>query len=103
MAGLLIVQSYPSSPGDTATYHSWYDEVHLPEILTVDGFVSARRLSAIEGGSFVAVYEIDGDVGDAKANLAAAMASGSMSRPSGVRTDPPPTVQWWSDLGVTHP
>jgi hypothetical protein len=99
----LIVQSFPSTPGDAATYHSWYDEVHLPEILALDGFVSARRLSALDGGSFVAVYEIDGDVEVAKANLTAAMGSGSMSRPSGVRTDPPPSVQWWSDFDVTHP
>jgi hypothetical protein len=99
----LIVQSHPSSPEDSAAYHSWYDEVHLPEILALDGFAWARRLAAIGGGSYVAVYGIDGDVEDAKATLAAAQASGSMSPPVGVRLDPPPTVQWWSDIDPTDP
>lgn len=102
MPGLLIVQSVPSSPEDAVAYHSWYDEVHLPEILGLDGFASARRLSALDRGSFVAVYEIDGDVEVAKATLAAAQASGSMSRPVGVLMDPPPTVQWWSDIDPAH-
>jgi hypothetical protein len=99
----MIVQSQPSSPDAAADFHQWYDEVHLPEILEVDGIAGARRLEALEGGSFVAVYEIDGDVEVAKANLAAAQAAGAMSRPVGVRLDPPPTVQWFADIGREGP
>ena len=96
MTGLMIVQSQPSSPEAVVDFHHWYDEVHLPEILKVDGIAAARRFEALEGGSFVAVYEIEGDVEQAKANLADAQRSGSMSRPVGVNLDPPPTVQWFS-------
>jgi hypothetical protein len=96
--GLMIVQSRPSSPDAVDAFHRWYDEVHLPEILKVDGFVSARRLQALDGESFVAIYEVD-DVDRAKAGLAERQKSGNMTRPEGVQLDPPPTVQWFTDLG----
>jgi hypothetical protein len=98
--GILLVQSRPSSADDADAYHRWYDDTHLPEILGVDGFVSARRLAALDGESFLVVYEID-DIDRAKAAMAAARSSGSMSAPMGVQLDPPPTVQWFSDLAAT--
>ena len=30
-------------PGREAEFNKWYDEVHLPEVLQVKGFVAARR------------------------------------------------------------
>lgn len=97
--GILLVESQPASPADAAAYNNWYDNVHVPEILKVDGFVSARRFASADGTKFVAIYEIDGDVEAAKANLAAANASGTMSRPEGVQLDPPPTVNYFSTIG----
>jgi hypothetical protein len=75
----------------------WYDEVHIPEILEIAGFRSARRLQAADGATFLAVYEVD-DVDTAKAAMGEAQAAGRMARPSGVQLDPPPTVQWFRDL-----
>jgi hypothetical protein len=95
--GILLVQSRPSSPDDPGDYHRWYDEVHIPEILALEGLTSARRLRAIDGESYLAVYEVD-DVDVAKAAMADAQASGKMSRPSGVQLDPPPSVQWFTVL-----
>jgi hypothetical protein len=95
--GILVVQSRPSSPEELDAFHRWYDEVHIPEILTVDGFRSARRLRAADGASFLAVYEVD-DVDAARAAMAEAGAAGRMTRPTGVRLDPPPTTQWFHDL-----
>jgi hypothetical protein len=94
----MVVQSQPTSPEATSAFHQWYDEIHIPEILEVDGIAAARRFQSLDGGSFVAVYEIEGDVEQAKANLAAAQGSGAMSRPVGVQLDPPPTVQWFADV-----
>ena len=38
------------------------DEVHLGELVALDGFVSARRLRPVDGsGPYVAIYEIEGD------------------------------------------
>jgi hypothetical protein len=95
--GLLIVHSRPSSPEELDEFQRWYDEVHIPEILKVEGFRSARRFAAADGESFVAVYEL-ADVDAAKAAMGAAQAAGEMTRPSGVLLDPPPSVQWLSAL-----
>jgi hypothetical protein len=99
-SGILLVETRPNSPEDAAAYHHWYDEVHVPEILKVDGFVSARRLEAIDGSSFIAIYEIDIDVETAKANLAAVTATGVMSAPEGVQLNPPPVVRYFTQIGA---
>jgi hypothetical protein len=98
-SGILLVETRPNSPEDAAAYHHWYDEVHVPEILKVDGFVSARRLVSLDGSSFLAIYEIDIDVETAKANLAAVQATGTMSKPAGVQLDPPPSVRYFTQIG----
>ena len=98
--GVLIVQSQPSSPGQLADYEDWYDRKHIPEMLAIDGFVSARRMQLLDGETFVVIYEIDIDVEIAKANLAAKQASGTMSKPVGVCLDPPPTVQYFREVST---
>ena len=95
--GILFVRSRPASPDDVAEYHRWYDDVHIPEILAVDGFASARRLQSADGESFVVVYEVD-DVASAQTAMAEARAAGRMTPPSGVQLDPPPSVHWYHDL-----
>lgn len=95
--GTLIVQSRPASPAEADAYHRWYDGTHLPEMLAIDGVASARRLVALDGESYVAIYDLD-DVAAAQAGLAAAREAGTMSRPTGVQLDPPPTVQWFTAL-----
>ena len=96
--GVLVVQSRPASADSVDEMDRWYDEVHIPEILGVDGFASARRFRAADGESFLAVYEID-DVDVARAAMADAQRSGRMTMPSGVQLDPPPSAQWFLDLG----
>ena len=60
--GIMYVESRPSSPDREQEYNTWYDEVHLPELLALDGIVSARRLRPLDGdGSYVAIYELEGD------------------------------------------
>jgi hypothetical protein len=101
--GILYVESRPASPEQAAEYHRWYDEIHIPEILTLDGFVSGRRFGSLtDDGSFVSVYELD-DVARARAALAAAGRAGTMSPPTGVRLDPPPTVRWFGDVTTDTP
>jgi hypothetical protein len=58
----MYVESRPSSPDREREYNTWYDQVHLPELLALDGIVSARRLRPVDGeGPYVAIYEIEGD------------------------------------------
>jgi hypothetical protein len=96
--GLMIVESRPNSPEEVEAFHDWYDRVHVPELLQIEGFASVRRLAAHGDDSFIAVYEIEGDVQDAKAKLEAALKSGSMSRPVGVQLEPPPTIRYFEPL-----
>jgi hypothetical protein len=94
--GILVVQSRPASPEQADDFHRWYDDTHLPEILAVDGFRSARRLAAVDGESFLVIYEVD-DVESAKKAMLDFQRS-TMTPPVGVQIDPPPTVQWFEDL-----
>ncbi len=64
-------------------------------MLTIDGFVSARRWQT-DGGSFITLYEIDTDVDTARTNLRTAFASGRMTKPVAVETQPPPVQRYLS-------
>jgi hypothetical protein len=60
--GVMLVETRPSSPDREQEYNTWYDEVHIPELLALDGIVGARRLRPVDGdGPYVAIYEIEGD------------------------------------------
>ena len=60
--GIIYVETRPSSPDRDQEYNTWYDEVHIPELVALDGIVSARRLRPVDGdGPYVALYELEGD------------------------------------------
>ena len=80
--GLLIVESRPKSPDHAVEYRRWYAGTHVPEVLAIDGFASARLFEPVDGGSLVAVFELDTDVNTAKAKLRAAQTTGAMSPPN---------------------
>ncbi len=67
--GMLIVESKAESPEHTAAYRTWYKETHVPEVLAIDGFASARLFAPLDGDSLLAIFELDADVETAKANL----------------------------------
>lgn len=94
---LLFVETKPASSDVVEDYHRWHDDVHLPEMLAVEGFVSARRWQT-DGDSFVTLYEIDTDIETARANLRAAVDGGRMSKPVAVETNPPPVMRYLSLL-----
>jgi hypothetical protein len=93
---VLIVESKPESPQRVDEYHRWHDETHIPEMLKIDGFVSARRWQTDNDESFITIYEIDTDIDTAKANLRAAFQSGQMSKPVAVETTPPAVMRYLS-------
>ncbi|WP_106398792.1 DUF4286 family protein [Actinocorallia populi] len=63
--GIMVVQSSPSDPSREDEYNAWYTDTHLPEVLAVPGFVSARRYKVLGGGpeghTYLAVYELEAD------------------------------------------
>lgn len=49
-------------------FATWYEKVHIPQILDVPGFVSARRFGAVDSGKgmprrrrHMVIYEIEAD------------------------------------------
>jgi hypothetical protein len=99
--GIMYVETMPVSPDREAEYHQWYNDVHLPEIVSIDGFVSARRFAPIdENGPFIAIYELDtDDLEAAKKRLFALGQSGQMSSLELVQTDPPPVPRVYREIG----
>ena len=88
--GIIYVETRPVSPEREQEYNTWYDEVHLPELVALDGIVSARRLRPVNGdGPYVALYEIEGD------NLQAVLDNmvangGKLHMSDALSLDPPP-------------
>ena len=93
---VLLVESPPESPQLVDDHNKWRDDVHIPEMLAIDGFSSARRWRAEYGESFISLYEIDTDIDTAKANLRAAFQSGRVSKPVAVDVNPPPKMRCFS-------
>ncbi|NBB51166.1 hypothetical protein GVN24_23065 [Rhizobium sp. CRIBSB] len=44
-------------------FNHWYDKQHLPDVMSVPGFVSAERLTCLGEGQhrYMAIYEIETD------------------------------------------
>lgn len=87
---LLVVWTNPTSKEAEAEYNRWYNEVHLPDVLTVPGFVAATRyvftgVPALEGSDdpphrYLALYEVDAqDLHKAAALLAEGVGSGAIA------------------------
>jgi len=100
--GIMVVQSHPCDPAREDEYNEWYSKTHLPELLAVPGFVTARRYKVHNGGaaesdqpthSYLAIYEIDADdLADPVRELRARSAAGQTHTSDALRTDPPPVV-----------
>lgn len=59
-AGAVMTMMVTVAPEDEQEFNRWYDEEHIPELLRIPGFRSARRLrSAIEAHSYLTLYELD--------------------------------------------
>jgi hypothetical protein len=62
-----IVFTEPKA-GQEDAYNDWYDNVHLAEVIAVEGFVAAQRFKIVDvqgnapGASrYLAIYEIEAD------------------------------------------
>jgi hypothetical protein len=91
--GIILVETFPSSPEREQEYNTWYDEIHLQELVALDGFVSARRLRPVDAdGPYVALYEIEAD--DLQAVLRGLNDNAGKLHMSGaLQLDPPPVMR----------
>jgi hypothetical protein len=95
----MVVQS--GSAGDSdEPYNQWYRDTHIPQILSVKGFVSARRYrlnKELTANSpeytYITIYEIDSD--DLQAPLtemASRAAGGQLDRYGDIQWTQPPAM-----------
>ena len=86
-------------------FNHWYDQIHVPEVLRIPGFLRARRFKTVnapENGpyeEFLAVYEFDCDDVDTVAGLLLdASNRGELSQTDLLRWDPPPRAQVFEEI-----
>jgi hypothetical protein len=102
--GVFIVESGPADVAKEGAYNEWYSNVHIPEILEIDGFASAERYQlhdpeGTEGPTYLAIYQIDADdVSAPIAELGARSAAGKMTSSDALRLDPPPRIKLFQRL-----
>jgi hypothetical protein len=100
--GVYVVRTQPVSADRDDELNEWYDGTHIPELLAVPGFVSARRFRRVgEDGApeYLAVYEIEADdVSAPLRELRRRSAAGETTRSDALRLDPPPIVGLYEEL-----
>jgi hypothetical protein len=91
--GVILVETRPSSPDRDQDYNTWYDDIHLGELVALDGFVSARRLRPVSGdGPYVALYEVEAD--DLQSVLQGMLDNaGRLHMSDALQLDPPPIMR----------
>jgi hypothetical protein len=95
--GIMVVQSSPAE-GREGEYNEWYSQTHIPQLLEIPGFVSARRFRVSgeqqsPGHQYLAVYELEADdLGEAVAELRSRSASGKTDRSDALASSPAPVV-----------
>ncbi|HZO06029.1 MAG TPA: hypothetical protein VFB52_06555 [Solirubrobacterales bacterium] len=107
MKNVLMVLSNPAE-GEDEAYNDWYTNTHLDEVVSIDGFVSARRykltdaqIAGFPGSehSYLAIYEIEGDPADAFAQLVDELQSGRMELPDSIEQA---TISPWSFEAISE-
>ena len=61
---ILALTAPTQGDGNEERFNTWYDETHIPELLSVDGITSARRFKVVHGNlpqSYAAAYEVETD------------------------------------------
>lgn len=101
----LVFSHLPDSVTDEE-FNEWYD-AHLPEILSIPGFVSARRYRlepVVRDGTepttyrYLALYEIEGDTDTLMAEMEKLRLGtvDSYAERKGLGDDGPALPEWWS-------
>ena len=56
----LLLVMMDIDPEHEEDFNRWYEEEHVPERLSVPGFISGRRFRAVEGAPrYLALYELE--------------------------------------------
>lgn len=83
---LYLVFNNPN-PGQEEEFDEWYDNVHIPEVMSLGNIVSAQRFKCRQldrdagqpvAHAYLTVYELEGDPNEYMAKIGAAVASGEV-------------------------
>ena len=93
--GIYYVESRPASPEVDAEFNRWYNNVHLPEMIALEGIVSVRRFAPVtDDGPYVAIYELEGDdLPTILKGMMVAARPGALTLSDLQQMDPPPTMR----------
>jgi len=95
---ILFVKSGPATPEREAEYNDWYDNTHIPQVLTVPGFIGATRYKTHvgkpesgEGPQYLIVYDLDAEnPAEALAELGRRSQTGELTPSDSLASTPPP-------------
>lgn len=100
--GAYVVRARPVNPERDGDLNEWYDGTHIPELLAVPGFRSARRYRLVgDDGApeYLAVYEIEADdLAAPLRELRRRSAAGETTPTDALQLDPPPIVGLYEEL-----
>jgi hypothetical protein len=101
---LHIVQTSPT-PGREDEFNQWYENVHVPEVLSLPGYISGQRFRLVaadpfEGPRYLAVYEIESD--DIAATLDAVRNTAPARTKSGAIDTSVSVVLTYEAIGELH-
>lgn len=95
--GIFLVQSGPADPAQGDAFNDWYSGTHIPEVLSIPGFVGAARYRVVGESApqeaYLAAYEIEADeLAEPLQELNRRMRAGEMTMPTGVTFDRAPVT-----------
>ena len=94
MKTILHVETRPSSPDRADEYNRWYDEIHIPQVLQLEGFVKARRYAPVgDDGPYITEFELSGDPQAAIQAVVAAGVDGRLTMSDAMQLDPRPEMR----------
>jgi len=98
----MVVLSNPSDPSREDEFNQWYDQIHLPDVLRIEGVVAATRYrisdtrldpTAPVVHGYMALYEIEAEDPGAVLNaLTAGAATGALRMSDVLQMDPMPSL-----------
>ena len=63
MARYVFQFTSTARPGEDETFNRWYDDVHMPDVLALPGFLSGQRYRVLDGTAarprYVAAYQVE--------------------------------------------
>lgn len=107
MRNVLMVLSNPTD-GQEDAYNDWYTNTHLDEVVSLPGFIAARRYRLTDAQiagfpasahGYLSIYEIEGDPKEAFDALVEELESGRMELPGSIEQA---TIAPWSFEAITE-